>query len=381
MISYSSPSLAAIIIRRVPVRSYSTAAKLAQHQRQQHQHHYQLASNNANSNSSSNTSGSPLDFHVNAYKESMSRIGSQAMILTSAISRRKNLSIGDTKFNADASTSINDENTKTGIPISDLHGLTLSSVVSLSVKPRTLIQFNLQVPSSTSSKLHQHEWFAIHLLPPNENSVRLARNFSRGVRWILKSKNVLSASKQQNALQAQSQLKSLPQLQSPSALNFLATQPFLDLLPDEYLFTSQIYSRNPAINNSSNKQQDQDESPVQKPEQPVIPYYSSSPENHTSMRRQLLKTCQKSDSETEIEIPLLQRAERIFICAKDKVFKVDDHEIWVAEVRDILSHSEYHHANSEKKTGGLVYFDRRFYKLGETLKEPAKEKENGKDSV
>ncbi|KAG7785927.1 hypothetical protein KL910_000702 [Ogataea haglerorum] len=64
--------------------------------------------------------------------------------------------------------------------VSDLHGMTLSSVSSLTVSPEPVVQFNLQVPSRTSQTLHESGFLALHILPPVKESVRLARAFSRG---------------------------------------------------------------------------------------------------------------------------------------------------------------------------------------------------------
>ncbi|OBA15295.1 uncharacterized protein OGAPODRAFT_9539 [Ogataea polymorpha] len=90
---------------------------------------------------------------VEAYKQAMSSFGSQAMILTApALSAS----------------------------VSDLHGMTLSSVSSLTVSPEPMVQFNLQVPSRTSQTLHESGFLALHILPPVKESVRLARAFSRG---------------------------------------------------------------------------------------------------------------------------------------------------------------------------------------------------------
>ncbi|KAG7827435.1 hypothetical protein KL920_004689 [Ogataea angusta] len=66
--------------------------------------------------------------------------------------------------------------------VSDLHGMTLSSVSSLTVSPEPVVQFNLQVPSRTSQTLHESGFLALHILPPVKESVRLARAFSRGTR-------------------------------------------------------------------------------------------------------------------------------------------------------------------------------------------------------
>ncbi|SCW01121.1 LAFE_0D05534g1_1 [Lachancea fermentati] len=115
------------------------------------------------------------------FKESMARMGNQAMILTSA---SKNL-----------------------LPHSLFRGLTLSSVSSLSLKPKPLLQFNLQLPSFTSESLHQHQHFALHLLKPNAESITLARTFSRG------------------AMKHQQSGRVIP------------TQPFKDLTEDEHYHT------------------------------------------------------------------------------------------------------------------------------------------------
>lgn len=70
----------------------------------------------------------------------------------------------------------NEENTD----ITQLYkGVTLSSVTSLSINPKPLLQFNLQKPSTTSEFLHSHKYFAIHILAPTVESASLARLFSR----------------------------------------------------------------------------------------------------------------------------------------------------------------------------------------------------------
>lgn len=78
------------------------------------------------------------------FKESMASIGNQTIILTTSHQR----------------------------------GITLSSFTSLSVNPSPLIQFNVQIPSRTSHLLNYYNHFAIHFLKPNEESVRLIKNFS-----------------------------------------------------------------------------------------------------------------------------------------------------------------------------------------------------------
>ncbi|AMD20689.1 HDL055Cp [Eremothecium sinecaudum] len=80
------------------------------------------------------------------FKETMSRLTMQAMIMTT----------------------------------SGMKGVTLGSVTSFSINPRPMIQFNLQVPSFTSREIHTTKKFALHLLSPRDECVNLARLFSKG---------------------------------------------------------------------------------------------------------------------------------------------------------------------------------------------------------
>lgn len=237
-----------------------------------------------------------LSLHTSSFKESMSRIASQAMILTSAV--------------PEGSTDI-----------SELHGMTLLSVTSLSVKPRTLIQFNLQVPSATSIKLHELGWFAVHLLPPIESSVSLARNFSRGSRYL-----------------ATTNPQGTTSLVYNSSAKEKSTKPFTGLNQSDFCFSSDIYSQDGGG-----------------------PFYSFSSENSTSVQK-LLKGA-------KVNIPLLKSSERIFLCRQDRFYKVDDHEIWIGEVKDILLHNDYHHERVDTKSGGLLFFNKGFHGLGSKLRE------------
>ncbi|CUM67292.1 uncharacterized protein PRCAT00004985001 [Priceomyces carsonii] len=90
------------------------------------------------------------------FKQTMTRIGSQAMILSSGI-----------RF----------EN-----PGLQLSGMTLSSVVSLSIFPKSLLLFNLHLPSHTSSSIHRHGYMAIQLLPPTSEAAKLGRIFASGIK-------------------------------------------------------------------------------------------------------------------------------------------------------------------------------------------------------
>lgn len=90
-----------------------------------------------------------------AFKSAMARVSSQAMILTAG-ARNSN---------------------------EPLHGMTLSSVCSLSVYPKPLLQFNLHLPSYTSASLHQNGGFlGLHVMPPSAKSVMLGRKFASGIK-------------------------------------------------------------------------------------------------------------------------------------------------------------------------------------------------------
>lgn len=88
------------------------------------------------------------------FKESMAKVANQAMVLTAA--------------------------SPVGTSHELFHGLTISSMTSLALKPHPMIQFNLQLPSATSDTLHQNRYFAIHLLNPTNESIDIIRNFSKG---------------------------------------------------------------------------------------------------------------------------------------------------------------------------------------------------------
>ncbi|SCV03116.1 LAMI_0H05600g1_1 [Lachancea mirantina] len=185
------------------------------------------------------------------FKDSMARIGSQAMILTSSM------------------------NNKTSH--ASFRGLTLSSVSSLSLKPKPLVQFNLQVPSFTSEALHKYKHFAIHLLKPNMVSTRLARTFSKGA------------------------------MVHDSSGEIVPTRPFEDLVEEKHYRTYKL-------------------------------------------------------SSSDLVIPILKNAERVFVCEAMEVFKVGDHEIWVGEIQDILTNG-----GDQSVDGGVLYCNRKFHVLGDQI--------------
>lgn len=92
---------------------------------------------------------------VASFKAAMARVSTQAMILTAGCKSPKDV----------------------------FHGMTLSSVCSLSVHPKPLLQFNLHLPSYTSKALHEnHGQLCLHLMPPTSRSVFLSRTFAAGIK-------------------------------------------------------------------------------------------------------------------------------------------------------------------------------------------------------
>ncbi|GME93867.1 unnamed protein product [Ambrosiozyma monospora] len=179
--------------------------------------------------------------------------------------------------------------------------MTLSSVTSLTINPEPILQFNLQVPSTTSTSLHKHKYFALHIMKPSPDSVQLARNFSRGIKVT----------------------------KDPVTGKVKTTRPFEGLDLSEY----DLYLNGEPLPLS-------------------------------------LDADHKNDvmaDDISLNLPILcKNAERIMICEKYKVFRVYNHEIWTAKVKDILVNVE-----PGDKTGGLLYFNRQFHSVGLPLKKDA----------
>lgn len=193
---------------------------------------------------------------IKVFKDAMSRVASQAMVLTAG-------SKGYTESQL-------------------LHGMTLSSVSSLTVNPEPIIQFNLQVPSATATALHESKHLALNILRPCAQSVDIAHKFSQGIKFI----NAGIEGKEH------------------------ATTPFCHLSKDQW-------------------------------------------EMYTGIEG--------------LQIPILtQQSERVLICQKLKVFKVYNHEIWTCTVEDIINTGSVNDPE-DPKSGGLVYFDRNFHKIGDTI--------------
>lgn len=188
------------------------------------------------------------------FKDAMSRVASQAMILTAGFKNEPP----------------HKHVTKS------LHGMTLSSVCSLSVFPKPLLQFNLQLPSYTSKTLHENDGMvAIHILPSTPEAGKLGRIFASGI----KSTKTVDG----------------------EIFHEMAT-PFKKIDRNSWEFIQfQGYT-----------------------------------------------------------VPILKHSERIFLCNKKTVLEIDKHEIWVTNVLDVIE-------KNIGKTGGLIYFDRAFHKVGDSV--------------
>ncbi|CAK9440402.1 uncharacterized protein LODBEIA_P45020 [Lodderomyces beijingensis] len=205
------------------------------------------------------------------FRDAMSRVAQQAMILTSSTSPHTAQNIN--------------------------HGMTLGSVASLAVYPRPLLQFNLHLPSYTSRYLHEFQVCCIHMMPATKNAARLARVFASGVKLHHRDGEVFHE----------------------------RTQPFRDLVEGQEYF---MYDVRGVVEKEGDGGGEGD-----------------------------------GDGEG-LKVPVLSAAEVAFVCRCSRCFTVDDHEIWVVEVLDVLSMREEYR---EHKTGGLIYFDRAFRKIGEKL--------------
>lgn len=195
--------------------------------------------------------------------------------------------------------------------ISKMHGTTLSSVSSLTVHPEPILQFNIQVPSATAKFMHENKYLALHILKPSNESVQLARNFSLGSRYINKMLQT-----------PQSQQHSTAGNKIPTSLH---TTPFDRINADQWELFEDVKNQRPEFN---------------------------------------------FKIESDLHLPILTKdSERILICQKYRVFKVYNHEIWTCKVKDILVNIE-----DDIKTGGLLYFNRKFHHVGDALLEDKNQK-------
>lgn len=186
-------------------------------------------------------------------------------------------------------------------PKQDLHGMTLSSVCSLSVYPTPYLEFNLHLPSYTSKALHENQYLAVHLMPPTHHSAKICRVFAKGVKL---NKRGTKWTSQLDTHSKQEQVND----DDDGEIFHEMTTPFTDLVENQ---------------------------------------------DYTFVKR----------TEDNVAIPVLHHAELVFICKTIHNFSIDDHEIWVVQVIDIMTDSKLN------KSGGILYFNRGFHKIGETLSE------------
>lgn len=202
------------------------------------------------------------------FKVTMSRICSPAMILTAGCEPKKGLN--------------------------SLHGMTLSSVCSLSVYPNPLLQFNLHLPSYTSKSLHENDgYLALHMLPPSPKAALLGRTFASGIKRDPRH------------------FDTKPKVNDDGSIFHEMTTPFTKIDSNDFI---------------------------------------------------MHKVNEK------VEIPILKELERVFVCNKKQVFEVDNHEIWVVNVLQILNPNA-NYSQQTSKTGGLLYYDRGFHKVGASLRD------------
>lgn len=190
----------------------------------------------------------------------------------------------------------------------DFRGVTLSSCVSLSVKPYPMLQFNLMKPSFTLNALSstKHKRLALHSLVPNEESKKLAKLFSKGANI-----QPLINSKWDKIEHSKNKLKTL----------------FDELEKRDRLL---------------NKENDHPE--AKHIVTPFEPFTLLPNEDYAIYAN---------------EVPYLKNANVVFICETipNLSFKVGDHEIWCVKVIDVLKNEEL------TKTGGLLYCNQRFHSI------------------
>ncbi|KAL6929302.1 hypothetical protein ACO0SA_000690 [Hanseniaspora valbyensis] len=199
----------------------------------------------------------------------------------------------------------------------DFRGVTLSSCVSLAMKPYPMLQFNLMKPSFTSNVLHSSEPYriALHSLPPTEKSTKLAKLFSKGANiqpLINSTWNKLEHSK--------NKLKTL----------------FDELDKREKLINKQKLTEEPEVKHI------------------VTPF-----EPFTLLPRE-------DYAFYEDKVPFLKNANVVFICETipKMQFNVGDHEIWCVKVIDVLN--PLSEGIKEENKGGLLYCNKNFYSLNST---------------
>ncbi|KAH3900880.1 conserved putative NADH-dependent flavin oxidoreductase [Saccharomycodes ludwigii] len=231
----------------------------------------------------------------------------------------------------------------------DYRGVTLSSVTSLTINPKPMLQFNLQIPSFTSQAIHRNNVFAIHLMKPNLESVQLARLFSKGAVKVPITKVV------------EPFIESNPELRKEVKESGL--QKFFKKISERNIGSgpTKISNRDDFI--AANVNDSKPTTTMLTQSHQIVPFKPF----------KLLKDNQYTKYPIGItSLPLLNVCDLVFICTGTFNFKVGDHEIWVGEVQDILNGDKdlkkIEIVEDDKKiTGGLVYCDREFKKVGSKI--------------
>lgn len=191
----------------------------------------------------------------------------------------------------------------------DFRGVTLSSCVSLSVKPYPMLQFNLMKPSFTSNVLSSRsgQKLALHSLNPTEESKKLVKLFSKGANI-----QPLINSTWDKIEHSQNKLKTL---------------------------FDELEKRDRLLNKEDEKKQE-----VRHIVTPFEPFTLLPNDEYAVYKN---------------EVPYLKNANVVFICEtiQDMTFKVGDHEIWCVKVIDVLRNEE------SDQTGGLLYCNQKVYSI------------------
>lgn len=261
------------------------------------------------------------------FRLTMSRLASPAMVLTSAVPMSKTTASSSTTTNNNSITETgstspapSNQSSHHIDPKQDLHGMTLSSVCSLSVYPTPYLEFNLHLPSYTSTALHNHKYLAIHLMPPTHQSAKTCRVFAKGVKLNKRGTKWTSS--------------------EPDAKAVVANDSDGDIKND----------KNGIVDSCENYDDDDDGEFFHEMTTPFTDLVEG--RDYTFIKRE----------QDGIAIPVLTHAEVIFTCKATHNFTIDDHEIWVAQVIDIIN-------SSTGKTGGILYFNKGFHKVGESISE------------
>lgn len=191
----------------------------------------------------------------------------------------------------------------------DFRGVTLSSCVSLSVKPYPMLQFNLMKPSFTSNVLSsmENKKLALHSLNPTDDSKKLVKLFSKGANI-----QPLINSTWDKIEHSTNKLKTL---------------------------FDELEKRDRLLNKEGEKKQE-----IRHIVTPFEPFTLLPNEDYAIYKD---------------EVPYLKNANVVFICETipNMTFKVGDHEIWCVRVIDVLKNEKC------EQSGGLLYCNQKVYSI------------------